>query len=165
LYPDNVFTPGQTLTSSAQGQAPYEINFDTTGGAGSWELEVDANVIGGWPDDTWNGGFYTDVCNGTPNCTLGANGLPAGMFVTQGAPLSEGASLFQVGGEVAVASGEFNSGNGSANAVQMGSSFGGIVGSVGLNNTDHAAYFRNIELYYGSGNYAEGAAFSGLLQV
>ncbi len=153
LYPDARYTPGQTLASSSTSSKVVERNFYTAFGTNyepepvQWYVAMDVGLIGGWPQDTWDGSFY-DI-NGR---------LPLGMTITNGAPMAKGATLFEVGGEVASPAGAFDMSDPAADEIEMGSGLGGPTGGTGT------AYFRNIELFFtnhGTASYADNAPFTG----
>ncbi len=152
LYPDAKFTPGQTLPSSTASNL-VEMNFYTAFGSNyegqppQWYVAANVGLIGAWPASTWDGSFY-DI-NGQ---------RPEGMTVAAGAPLSTGAALYEIGGEVASDPdvGPFNSNNPAADQIEMGS-------GIGVVSYPSAAYFRDIELFYGTGSaatFADNAPFS-----
>jgi hypothetical protein len=153
-------TPSTPTSTVELNLSTDESANDNNEGSGSWAVYINGYTIAYWPDNTFNGGFYTDACETTTGCTLGGNGLPAGLFITAGAPMQSQAAFFQVGGEVAASPGAsaFNTNFGSSNAVKMGNGVGGIVGK-------GTAYFRNVSVDYGpyiNGvlRSSEGAPFS-----
>lgn len=138
LYPDAKYTPGQVLPYSTDSNV-VEMNFYTAFGTNyegeppQWYVAANVGLIGAWPASTWDGSFY-DI-NGK---------RPTGLTIASGAPLSTGAVLYEIGGEVASnpETGAFNWNNPAADQIEMGS-------GVGAANYPSTAYFRNIALFLG----------------
>jgi hypothetical protein len=148
LFPDARNTPGQTLATSFANLV--EKNFYTSNGTSyevappEWFVAVNVNLMGGWPPDTWDGSFYNQ-----------SGRLPTGMTITKGAPLANGATLYEVGGEVATppdqGAGVFNINSPLSDSIEMGSGVGPAEGY------PWSAYFRNIDVFYEKqGLYGDG---------
>jgi hypothetical protein len=157
LYPNGELTPGMALTTSPTPAAkpPLEIALSTNLVEGMWLVYEGTQLIGYWPEDTWNGAVYectsaTCVSGFTP----GSNPVLTATTMTAGAPMATAAQTFQAGGEVAGAGGAFSINNPSPN--EMGSGIGAPLGY------EYSAYHRGIKVFLSNGLYDSNFPFSSI---